>query len=133
MDNSTVGKRLTYYLKKQGFTKKQFCHAYNIQYNGFVMILSGSRNIGINVLHQVHEALPNLNTHWLLYGIGPEEVVVDTNAYMVAEKGAEYKASTEDEVYRTLQKLMKENYFQSEIKELIASSIKKHFDEKKKQ
>lgn len=68
-----AGKRLTYYIQKQGFNKKDFCEKYNVEYNGFVMILADKRSLGIKILNQVHEAFPFLNVHWVLYGVGPEE------------------------------------------------------------
>lgn len=69
------GKRLSYYIKKQGFTKKNFCEKFSFPYNSFVQVLTETRPIGGNVLDQIHFALPKLNVHWLLYGEGPEELL----------------------------------------------------------
>ncbi len=71
-----VGHRLSYYIEKEGFKKKEFCEQHGFVYNNFVSVLSGRMPLGINVLNKVKEALPNLNIEWLLYGNG----VPDLNA-----------------------------------------------------
>jgi len=71
------GKRLSKYIENKGFTKKKFCEEHSFDYNNMTVILAGNRNLGINVLNQLHLALPKLNVHWLLYGEGPEEVVFE--------------------------------------------------------
>lgn len=68
------GKRLTYYIEKQGYTKKDFCKKYSLPYNSFVQVLADTRPLGGIILDKIHYALPNLNVHWLLYGEGPVEV-----------------------------------------------------------
>lgn len=68
------GKRLTYYIEKQGYTKKEYCNIFAFEYNNMVNILADTRPLGINLLNRVHESLPKLNMHWLLYGEGPEEI-----------------------------------------------------------
>lgn len=74
----STAERLSYYIKNQVDSLPKFCEEYGIEYNGFTRILSGSRPIGINILHQVHAAFPNLNVHWVLYGDGAMEVNRDT-------------------------------------------------------
>ena len=56
------GKRLAYYVEKQGFTKKNFCEINSLEYNSMVMIMAEKRVIGINVLNRIHEILPKLKT-----------------------------------------------------------------------
>lgn len=43
------GKRLAYYIEKQGYTRKKFCEKFSLPYNSFVLILTESRPIGGNV------------------------------------------------------------------------------------
>lgn len=69
-----VGHRLSYYIEKEGFKKKEFCEQYGFVYNNFVSVLSGRMPLGINVLNKVKEALPNLNIEWLLYGNGAPDL-----------------------------------------------------------
>ena len=56
------GKRITYYVEKQGFTKKNFYEINSLEYNSMVMIMAEKRVIGINVLNRIHEILPKLKT-----------------------------------------------------------------------
>ena len=69
-----TGKRLGYYIEKQGFKKKEFCLKFSFEYNNLINVMADKRTLGINILHQLHFALPKLNIHWLLYGEGPEEI-----------------------------------------------------------
>lgn len=69
-----AGKRLTKYIEKQGFTKKDFCNTFGFEYNSFVQILAEKRPLGIKIIDKVHEALPLLNIHWMLYGEGTTEI-----------------------------------------------------------
>lgn len=71
------GKRLSNYIEKQGFTKKEFCNTFDFEYNNFTNMLAEKRPIGIKVINQIHIALPKLNVHWLLFGEGPEEVNIE--------------------------------------------------------
>lgn len=57
------GKKLAYYVEKQGFAKKSFCEINSLEYNSMVMIMAEKRVIGINVLNRIHEILPKLNVH----------------------------------------------------------------------
>lgn len=70
-----IGERLTYYIEKQGYTKKEFCEKFGFNYNSFVNILADKLPLGMNVLKQVKDALPNLNTEWLLFDNGEMEVI----------------------------------------------------------
>ena len=65
-----IGKRLAFYIEKQGYKKKEFCEKFGFNYSNFVSTLSGAMPLGINVLNKVKESLPNLNVEWLLYGNG---------------------------------------------------------------
>ena len=72
-----AGKRLTYYVEKQGLSKKKFCEEFSFEYNNMTSIMSEKRTIGINILDKIHYAFPKLNVHWLLYDEGAEEVRAD--------------------------------------------------------
>lgn len=88
-----TGKRLTYYIEKQGFKKKEFCLNFGFEYNNMVNILADKRPLGINTLKKVHDAFPKLNTHWLLYGVGSEEVGID---FLVNENPEKYQKINDD-------------------------------------
>ena len=49
-----VGHRLSYYIEKQGFKKKEFCEQYGFVYNNFVSVLSGRMPLGINEIGRAH-------------------------------------------------------------------------------
>ncbi len=89
------GKRLSQYIENKGFTKKKFCEQFGFDYNNMTVILAGNRNLGINVLNQLHVSLPKLNVHWLLYGEGPEEVELD-NFNTLNEPNEHYGAYSKD-------------------------------------
>jgi hypothetical protein len=69
-----IGDRLSYYIEKQGYKKKEFCEKFGFTYNNFVSVLAGKVPFGMKLLKQVKEVLPNLNTEWLLFGNGEVEV-----------------------------------------------------------
>lgn len=75
----TLGKRLSYYVEKQGFTKKSFCEKFSFEYNNMVSVMADKRPLGINILNQIHFALPNMNVHWLLYEEGKVEIETKEN------------------------------------------------------
>ncbi|MES2813232.1 MAG: hypothetical protein V4670_12230 [Bacteroidota bacterium] len=116
-----TGKRLTYYIEKQGFTKKGFCETFDIDYNSFVRILADKRPIGINVLHQVHQALPKMNVHWVLYNAGSMEV---DSLNIVNEPSEIYKVKND-----SFESLLMDSLKKDSIKEQIISIIT---DEQKK-
>ena len=112
-----AGKRLTYYIEKQGFTKKKFCEKFSFTYNSFVQILAESRPIGGNVLDQIQYALPKLNVHWLLYGEGPEEVA-ESEVHLLNEP-AEMYVSNNDAFEYMLLKYMENPKIKNKIYEII--------------
>jgi hypothetical protein len=93
-----IGKRLTYYIEKQGYKKKEFCLNFGFEYNNMVNVLADKRPLGMNILHKVHEALPKLNAHWLLYGVGSEEV--ENNLYL--NESPEIYNKTNDALLKSL-------------------------------
>jgi hypothetical protein len=111
------GKRLAYYIEKQGYTKKKFCEKFYLPYNSFVLILTESRPIGGNVLDQIHFALPKLNVHWLLYGEGPEEVV-ESQLHTLNEPPEMYIANNDAFEYMLL-KYMDNPKIKNKIYEII--------------
>ena len=70
-----IHERLAYYIESKGFTKTSFCKEFKFNYNSFVNTLAGNLPLGMNVLKQVKQALPNLNTEWLLFGNGEIEII----------------------------------------------------------
>jgi hypothetical protein len=111
------GKRLTYYIEKQGFTKKSFCEINSLEYNSMVMIMAEKRGLGINVLNRIHEILPKLNVHWLLYGEGPEEI--DENESMILNEPAEMYVKNNDAFEYMLLKYMDNPKIKNKIYEII--------------
>ncbi len=69
------GKRLSQYIEKQGFKKKEFCNLHALEYNTMVMIMAEKRTMGIIVVDRIHNIFPKMNIHWLLYGEGPEDLI----------------------------------------------------------
>lgn len=118
------GKRLTYYVEKQGFTKKTFCDINLLEYNSMVMIMAEKRVIGINVLNRIHEILPKLNVHWLLYGEGPEEVT-ESDQYVLNEP-AEMYVSKADAFEFMLLKYMENDKIKNKIYEIIQQKSKEN-------
>lgn len=47
------GKRLTYYVEKQCFTKKNFCEKFGFNYNNMVNVFADKREIGMILLNQL--------------------------------------------------------------------------------
>lgn len=111
------GKRLTYYVEKQGFTKKNFCEINSLEYNSMVMIMAEKRVIGINVLNRIHEILPKLNVHWLLYGEGPEEVA-ESQVHLLNEPAEMYVTNNDAFEYMLL-KYMENPKIKNKIYEII--------------
>lgn len=111
------GKRLAYYIEKQGYTKKKFCEKFALPYNSFVLILTESRPIGGNVLDQIHFALPKLNVHWLLYGEGPEEVA-ESQVHLLNEPAEMYVANNDVFEFMLL-KYMENPKIKNKIYEII--------------
>lgn len=111
------GKRLAYYIEKQGYTRKKFCEKFSFPYNSFVLILTESRPIGGNVLDQLHFALPKMNVHWLLYGEGPEEVA--GNEINILNEPAEMYVTNNDAFEFMLLKYMENPKIKNKIYEII--------------
>jgi hypothetical protein len=111
------GKRLSYYVDKQGFTKKKFCEKFSFDYNNMTSIMSEKRVLGINTLNQIHYSLPNLNVHWLLYGEGPEEV--NENDVHILNEPAEMYLSKNDTFEFLLLKYMDNQKIKNKIHEII--------------
>jgi transcriptional regulator with XRE-family HTH domain len=118
-----IGERLTYYIEKQGFSKKEFCEVFSFDYNSFVMILANKRNIGINIIQKVHESLPKLNIHWMLYGEGPIETN-NTAESILNEPAEEYKLQKDPFEYMLLKYLDNSNV-KSKLNEIIQKQIEK--------
>lgn len=112
-----TGKRLSYYVEKQGFTKKKFCEKFSFEYNNMTSIMSEKRVIGINILNQVHFAFPKLNVHWLLYGEGPEEVA-ESQVHLLNEP-AEMYITKNDAFEFMLLKYMENPKIKNKIYEII--------------
>lgn len=74
----TIGKRLLYVIEIEEVNLYKFCKKYSLAYPTFNQIVLGNRNLGINILYQVLEIIPNLNINWLLLGIGEMRIVQKT-------------------------------------------------------
>ncbi|UOX32392.1 hypothetical protein LXD69_10040 [Flavobacterium sediminilitoris] len=117
----STGKRLTYYIEKQGFKKKEFCEKFGFEYNNLVSVMADKRPLGINILNQLHESLPNLNVHWLLYGEGTIEFNSE-NFQMVAEDPEIY--SSNDPFEKTLLKYLEKKSVIEKINEIAKEKDK---------
>lgn len=117
-----AGKRLAYYVEKQGFTKKDFCNTFEFEYNNMVSVMAEKRSLGINILNKIHESLPNLNIHWVLYGEGPIEVN-NTVENILNEPEEEY-AIHKDSFEFLLLKYLENPTIKSKINEIVEKKIK---------
>ncbi len=111
------GKRLTYYLKKQGITKKDFCNNHSFDYASFTQVLSETRSMGIIMIDKIHFALPKLNIHWLLYGEGNEEIS-NEEIYFLNEP-AEIYGSDNDVFEKVLLNYLSKEKIKSKINEIV--------------
>lgn len=112
-----IGKRLTYYVEKQGFTKKSFCERYSFEYNNLTSIMSEKRVLGIKTLDQLHIALPTMNVHWLLYGEGPEDI--DEKQINILNEPGENYISKNDAFEFMLLKYLENEKIKKKIYEII--------------
>jgi transcriptional regulator with XRE-family HTH domain len=112
-----AGKRLAYYIEKQGFTKRKFCDKYSFEYNNMTSIMSEKRIIGINILNNIHFAFPKLNVHWLLYGEGPEEITEDE--HHILNEPAEMYVKNNDAFEFMLLKYLENDKIKKKIYEII--------------
>jgi hypothetical protein len=113
----STGKRLTYYVEKQGFKKKEFCLKFSFEYNNLVNVMADKRTLGINILNQLHFALPKLNIHWLLYGEGPEEL--DEKQSNILNEPAEMYVKNNDAFEFMLLKYLENDKIKKKIYEII--------------
>ena len=113
----STAKRLGYYIEKQGFKKKEFCLKFSFEYNNLINVMADKRTLGINILHQLHFALPKLNIHWLLYGEGPEEI--EQSEVHLLNEPAEMYVSNNDAFEYMLLKYMENPKIKNKIYEII--------------
>lgn len=111
------GKRLTYYIEKQAYTKTEFCKKFAFDYASFTQVLAETRPMGIKIVDKIHFALPKLNIHWLLYGEGPEEVA-ESQVYLLNEP-AEMYITKNDAFEFMLLKYMDNPKIKNKIYEII--------------
>lgn len=116
----SIGKRLTYYIESQGFKKKEFCETFELDYNSFIMILADKRSLGINILQKVHEALPKMNVHWLLYGNGPIEWIENSE---YEKKSPTYKK--EDYIEELILMYLNNERVAIKINEMVKEQLEK--------
>jgi len=116
-----AGKRLNYYVEKQGLTKKKFCENFAFEYNNMTSIMSEKRVLGINILNQIHFAFPKLNIHWLLYGEGSEEIG-DNEMYILNEP-VEMYVKDSDAFEFILLKYLDSDKIKNKIYEIIKEKV----------
>jgi len=85
----TIGERLRYYIENQYGAIKEFCQKFEIHYPGLTSIMNNKRPLGMEVLHQIKKALPNLDTEWLLYGTKRLEITNIDNGLVVINEPSE--------------------------------------------
>lgn len=117
------GKRLSYYIEKQGFTKKDFCENFGFDYASFTQILAETRPLGIKLIDKIHDSLPKLNIHWMLYGEGSEEVV-EEDVLLLNEPNETYKNEV-DIFERTLIRYLEHEAVIKKINEIAQKTNKK--------
>jgi len=119
----TIGKRLAYFIEKEGFTRKSFCEKFDFDYNAFVMILVDKRTLGIATLKKLKDALPYINVEWLLFDHG--KMNLDDGSHtgivnnVINEPEDSYKIA--DPVDDMFIKYLKRKKVQAELKKIYDS------------
>jgi transcriptional regulator with XRE-family HTH domain len=96
----TIGERLRYVIEIEEVNLYQFCKKNSLMYSTFNQIVLGNRNLGVNILYQILEIIPNLNINWLLLGIGEMRIVQKSNSegeLLIEEPLATYRKQDEFE------------------------------------
>ncbi len=88
--SSTIGERLTLYIKEKNVSKKTFSEKIGLHYNYVVKMLKGSSNISSDTLTAVFLAYPDLNARWLTTGVGTMEYVKEEMRVIKVEDLADY-------------------------------------------
>lgn len=66
----TVGRRLKKLIETEAATLQEFCDKFGFVYNSIQPITKDKRELGINIVKELAQKIPGLNTHWLLFGEG---------------------------------------------------------------
>jgi len=72
---ASPGERLKYFIENKGFTVKNFCDENKLDYAGMNKIVRNVNGLGVKVLAQVREILPDLDADWILFGTERKNVV----------------------------------------------------------
>ncbi|MFK7050685.1 hypothetical protein V3Q77_12400 [Flavobacterium davisii] len=108
-----------------------FCHIYGFSYNNFVSMLKGNSPFGLKQLNKIHEALPKLNTHWLLYGEGPIELGGEAQTFSILKEEGEMYMNKDDMMEFILLKYLENENIQKRIVKIYKDDIKKKLTEEK--
>jgi hypothetical protein len=112
-----AGKRLTYYIEKQGYTKRYFCDNFSFDYASFTQVLAETRPMGIKIVDKVHFALPKMNVHWMLYGEGSEEFQDDFSN--ILNEPLEFYGKENDIIESIIVKYLDSDKIKNKIYEII--------------
>jgi len=72
-----TAERLRELIDKQGVTLKKFCEVNKLNYSGISNIINGERSLGVNILRQLKDVFPNLDTNWLLFGDIQKNITIE--------------------------------------------------------
>lgn len=121
MSESTISQRIAEVMQKSKYhTRIEFSKAVDINNATLGNVLSGRSKPGFDLLHKLVEHFPNLNTRWLLSGVG--EIFKDDSELSSMKKSL--NNPLEDKVY------LLEN--QLKDKERIIKSLEEQLDLYKK-
>ena len=121
---TTVGDRLKYIIEQQGVSIRKFCETHELNYTNMTMVIKNDRPLGMNVLHQVKAAIPQLDAEWLLYGTDRDNVPKNDNIKFLpqtAEPESEYLKS--DPFEKLLLTYLDSPSIQDKIKSILNDPI----------
>lgn len=118
---NTIGDRLKYVIEMQGDSVKKFCDSNGINYSGIINIINGERSLGVKILKQLKEVIPNLDANWLLFdeSIQKEDISkydIDNPVRIINEN-----ALGDQLVKQLLLKYLDDSDIQNRIKQILKS------------
>lgn len=90
---NTEGERLRQFIESKGVTVRQFCMQNKIDYNGFIQILNGNRQLEMKTIRKVITVYPDLSIDMIVKGSADDTRYSDLNTQNpleVAEPSGNY-------------------------------------------
>lgn len=123
----TVGERLRYIIENQYGNVKEFCEKFKIHYPGLTSILNNKRPLGMEVFVQIKNAIPSIDSEWVLFG--NDRGITNIDNSLLQEKISEPM-----QIYGAdpVEKMFLKYLNQPEIIKLILKNVKIFLDEENK-